>query len=127
MAGVKGKSGGDRRSKKAQGIPEDKPAPLTREGWARLIDVLNRSPAPDEATKDPEAAGWRPNWDSPNLSSRLNTRKFAYMMRDGSPTQHVKYTQTDTLKFEGNLRLSLGEGMKIAMEKAEKRVSKRDH
>jgi hypothetical protein len=116
MAGVKGKSGGDRRSKKAQGIPEAAPMPLTRSGYARLIDVLTKPPVPNESEVDPEAAGWRGAWDSKDTKVRLQVRFFMYRMRDGDPPRTLNYVHDKPL--EVTMTLTIAETIAKARKRA---------
>jgi hypothetical protein len=124
MAGVKGKSGGDRRSKKAQGVPDSAPLPVTTAGYDRLIRVLNLPPAPDETNKDPEAAGFRKAWDSGNPSIALNTRKFLYMMRDGNPRHTVNHLHDKPI--EVNHTFSIAAELREARERAVGRREERE-
>jgi hypothetical protein len=121
MAGVKGKSGGDRRSKKAQGIPEAAPLPQTRDGYDRLIRVLNAPPVKNESTTDPEAAGWRVSWDSAHAATRLHTRMFLYRMRDGDPPRTINHLHDKPLELTGNLTFSIAAELREARERAIKR------
>jgi hypothetical protein len=121
MAGVKGKSGGDRRSKKAQGLPEAAPLQQSRAGYDRLIRVLNASPVKDEAKNDPEAAGWRVSWDSPHAATRLHTRMFLYRMRDGDPPRTINHLHDKPLELTGNLTFSIKDELREARERALKR------
>ena len=61
MAGVKGKSGGDRKSAKARGVDLEKLPPLSadKDEIGELIRTLEAAPKADEAEKNPRAASWR--------------------------------------------------------------------
>lgn len=121
MAGKKGRSGGDRKSKKAQGIPETASLPPTRDGYDRLIRVLNATPVKDEQTSDPEAAGWRVSWDSPHAATRLHTRMFLYRMRDGDPPRTINHLHDKPLELTGNLTFSIAAELREARERAAKK------
>jgi hypothetical protein len=119
MAGVKGRSGGDRRSLKAQGVPESLPLPTSPSGYARLIDALNKPAPADENTKDPEAAHWRPLWESADQVVRLNTTKFLHTMRDGNPRHTVNHLHDKPI--EHNVTFSISAELREARERAIKR------
>jgi hypothetical protein len=119
MAGVKGKSGGDRRSRKAQGMPESLPLPASPGGYSRLIDVLNKPATAKEDTEDPEAAHWRPLWESGDLVIRLNASKFLSTMRDGNPRHTVNHLHDKPIQIEGVFSIALE--LREARERATKR------
>ena len=87
---------------------------------ARLIDALNSQPKKDEPE---EIAGWRGLWDSATAAIRLDTRKYLYDKRDGKAVHTVNHLHDKPIEMHHTL--SLGEGMKLAMKKAEERVRAR--
>jgi hypothetical protein len=97
------------------------PLPHTRDGYDRLIQVLNAPPVKDEDKKDPEAAGWRVSWDSPHAATRLHTRMFLYRMRDGDPPRTINHLHDKPLELTGNLTFSIKDELREARERALKR------
>ncbi len=67
-----------------------------------------------------EVAGWRRFWDSMDQRVALECRRWLYDKADGKAVQTVNHLHDKPIDV--NMKLSLGEGMRIAMEKAEQRV-----
>lgn len=83
-----------------------------------IIDRLN---APYDPKKDSlELAGWRRLWDSLDKRIALETRRYLYDRAKGKATITVNHLHDKPL--EVNATLNLGEGMRLAMQKADERL-----
>lgn len=86
-----------------------------------LIDRLH---APFDPKKETiELAGWRRLWDSLDKRIALETRRYLYDKAKGKATITVNHLHDKPQEM--TVTLTLGEGMRIAMEKAEQRVRSR--
>lgn len=70
-----------------------------------------------------ELAGWRRFWDSLNQGVALDVRRWLYDKADGKAVQTINHVHNKPLEM--NVNLSLSDRFRIAMEKAEQRVSGR--
>ncbi len=83
-----------------------------------LIDQLNAPYNPKESI---ELAGWRRLWDAFDKRIALETRRYLYDRAKGKATITVNHVHDRPI--EHNVNLNLSERFRIAMEKAQKRVS----
>jgi hypothetical protein len=84
-----------------------------------LIDQLN-TPFNPKKPEPLELAGWRRLWDSLDKRIALEVRRYLYDRAKGKATITVNHLHDKPI--EHNVTLSLGEGMRLAMQKAEERV-----
>lgn len=86
----------------------------------QLIDKLN-APYDPKKPETLEVAGWRRLWDSLDKRIALETRRYLYDKAKGKATVTVNHLHDKPI--EHNVTMNLSERFRIAMEKAQKRVS----
>lgn len=114
MAGRGGPRPGAGRKKR-----EKPPHVADKNAAGRIIDALNSMDP--KRWEDPEVAGWAGLWWSLNPGIRLDTRKYLYDKRDGKAVHTVNHMHDKPM--EHLVTHTISERMKLALEKAEKRVS----
>jgi hypothetical protein len=87
-----------------------------------LVDELNADYDPRKL-ESIEVAGWRRLWDSLDKRIALETRRYLYDKAKGKAVVTVNHLHDKPIDM--NVKLTLGEGMRIAMQKAEERVRSR--
>lgn len=95
-------------------------SPVDRAAAARLLEALNCA---SKSSESEEIKGWRKLWNHTDPRIRLDSRKYLYDKRDGKPVQTVNHLHDKPIEM--NITHTISERMRIAMEKAEKRVSGR--
>jgi hypothetical protein len=90
---------------------------------ARILEIVHgKRPHPDQDCRCEGCDWWDLYWAKDN-DARIRLRVWLYDKRDGKAMQTVNHVHDKPIDM--NVSLSLGERMRSAMEKAEKRVSKR--
>jgi hypothetical protein len=116
--------------RKGAGRPaKDKTPPVGDKSFADRVLKLVHGKRPHPDVSDPEKAcrcegcdWWDMYWAKDN-DARIRLRIWLYDKRDGKAVQTVNHVHDKPIDL--NVSLSLGERMRISMEKAEQRVGKR--
>jgi hypothetical protein len=114
----KSKRGGARPNSGPKAKPKA-PGIRDKSAAARILDALNRPAHSGDAY---EIQRFRAI-DNAGVSTSLDLRKYLYDKRDGKAVHTVNHLHDKPLEM--NVTHSLSERFRIAMEKAEKRVSGR--
>lgn len=86
----------------------------------QLIDRLN-APFDPKKPESLEVAGWRRLWDSLDKRIALECRRYLYDKAKGKAMITVNHLHDKPI--EHNVNLNLSDRFRLAMQKAEKRVS----
>lgn len=110
--------GGKRPNAGRKQVKAEQPTHVNKSVATELIAALIR-PASDKDSD--EVKSWRPLWECSDARIRLDTRKFLYEKRDGKAVHTVNHLHDKPIEHTHTHTIS--ERMRIAMEKAELRVS----